>query len=58
MLEPVILGLLGTVTAGAVGFGFKVEHRLTRLETKMDGLLKKNGLEPGDYVLKNNNRKR
>lgn len=57
MLEPVILGLLGTMTAGAVAFGFKVEHRLTRVETKMDGLLRKNGLEPRDYVPKNNRKR-
>jgi len=58
MLEPVILGLLGTMTAGAVAFGFKVEHRLTRVETKMDGLLKKNGLEPSDYTPNNCRKKK
>jgi len=48
MLEPAILGLLGTMTTGIIVFGLKFEHRLTRVECKVDAIVKKNGIEPGD----------
>ncbi len=46
MLEPAILGLLGIMIGVGVPMSFKWERRLTRVETKMDSLLKKNGIEP------------
>ena len=54
MLEfgPVILGLVGTMTAGGVAFGFRVEHRMTKMECKVDAIVKKNGMEPKDCVPK------
>jgi len=57
MLEPVILSLLGTMTAGMVVFGIKAEHRLTNLECKMDALVEKNGIEPSACVPKNNRKR-
>jgi len=58
MLEPAILGLLGTMATGMVVFGLKAEHRLTNLECKVDALVEKNGIEPSACVPKNNRKKR
>lgn len=48
MVDPTVLITLGAMTSGAVAFGLRVEHRLTRLEDKMDIMLKNNGIEPKD----------
>ena len=41
-----IIGITVPVVGAAVFFALRVEHRLTRLETKLDSLLNKNGIDP------------
>jgi len=48
MLE--ILGFAAVMVAVFVPILIRFEHRLTRVETKQDVLLEKNGLDPKDYA--------
>lgn len=38
------------IVGGVIFFTLRVEHRLTRLETKLDTLLKNNGIDPKNCV--------
>lgn len=46
MIEGAILGLLGVMLTGGVAFGFRVEHRMTKVECIVDAIAKKNGIVP------------
>lgn len=45
MIE-VLAGLVGVFIAIFIPVSIKTEHRLTRVETKLDVLLEKNGIDP------------
>lgn len=47
-----ILGFAGLTLAVFVPILLKFEHRLTGVESKVDALLKHNGLNPSDYMKK------
>jgi len=51
MIEVAILGLLGVMAGIAIPISLRWENRLTRVEAKMDAMLKHDGIEPGDCVL-------
>jgi len=44
------LGFAGVIMAVIVPVLLKFEHRLTNVESKVDALLKNNGLNPSDYT--------
>jgi len=46
MIDAAILGLLGIIMAGGVTFGLKFEHRMTKVECKVDAICKKNRIVP------------
>lgn len=46
------LGFVGIVMAVFVPLGIKFEHRLTKVEVKIDALLDHNGIDPKDCVKK------
>lgn len=50
MVETFIITIMGVMLPTVIVMSIRTEHRLTRLETKMDSLLKKNGIEPQDCL--------
>lgn len=50
MIEAVTIA--GVIVAVFVPLSIKFEHRLTRVEDKVDSLLTKNGLNPQDCIKK------
>jgi len=50
VIEAITVTLLGVILAAFIPVTIRTEHRLTRLETKLDFLLKHNGIDPADCL--------
>lgn len=50
VIEAVTVTLLGVILAAFIPVTIRTEHLLTRLETKLDFLLKHNGIDPADCL--------